>query len=667
VPSDATSGPKRLESWKEIAAYINRDVRTARRWENERDMPVHRVPGKRSGVYALSAEIDLWLKADTLKRTAATRGPSPGPGTLRRPSRWAAVSAVGTLVVAALGTLMTARPAVPQLRHAIAITNDGSKKTGLFGRAGVLYFLSSGNENGYRQLMRIASGGSERTITSFGSSEPEILDVSRDGSEALVCQHSSESCRWPLWVVPTTGGPPTSLGELCAQAAAWSPDGRRLAFVSGRDLFLANPDGTGSHRLLGLPFDLEGQLVWSLDGNRLRMVLREGRSPGWLDRLWQVTIDQSRATRVLPGWSRTDSDQEHSGQWTCNGSLFIFTASHQGTKGIWVIREGNGLFDWWSAAPIQLTSAPESLSCVTLNPDGKNLFALVELPRRGELLRLEPTTGQFVRYTQMQGLSAAQLAFSPDGQRVAYMTYPESKLWTMNRDGSNRQPLTPGDRQGALPQWSPDGRRIAYVGGNLRDNGPTKIRVVSSSGQDAAEPIQWPTWQGAPQWASDTELIFGENGPTLPIPASCALHSFDFKTGTTTDLLGTTGLWTARVCPTGRYIAAQTRDNRKLVLYDRRTAKLTELLSSPEGALGDNPAWSKDGRFIYMDMPFAQAPAIYRIRIRDKRIERVASLAGIQRVSGGVGLWIGLTPDGSLLVLRELQGSEIYAWDWVAP
>lgn len=54
-----------------------------------------------------------------------------------------------------------------------------------------------------------------------------------------------------------------------------------------------------------------------------------------------------------------------------------------------------------------------------------------------------------------------------------------------------------------------------------------------------------------------------------------------------------------------------------------------------------------------------------RIRIADKSVQRIASLRGIQRVTGGIGLWIGLAPDGALMILREIQGSEIYAWDWV--
>jgi tetratricopeptide (TPR) repeat protein len=53
----------RLDSWKEIAVFFGRDERTVKRWEKERALPVHRVPGGvRSGVFAYAAELSQWLK-----------------------------------------------------------------------------------------------------------------------------------------------------------------------------------------------------------------------------------------------------------------------------------------------------------------------------------------------------------------------------------------------------------------------------------------------------------------------------------------------------------------------------------------------------------------------------------------------------------------------------
>ncbi len=56
--------PDVLNSWKEIACYLNRGVRTVQRWESELGMPVRRPRGKsRSAVIALRTELDEWLKA----------------------------------------------------------------------------------------------------------------------------------------------------------------------------------------------------------------------------------------------------------------------------------------------------------------------------------------------------------------------------------------------------------------------------------------------------------------------------------------------------------------------------------------------------------------------------------------------------------------------------
>lgn len=52
----------RLDSWKEIAVYLDRGVRTVYRWEKAEDLPVHRhLHNKRETVYAYRSEIDTWL------------------------------------------------------------------------------------------------------------------------------------------------------------------------------------------------------------------------------------------------------------------------------------------------------------------------------------------------------------------------------------------------------------------------------------------------------------------------------------------------------------------------------------------------------------------------------------------------------------------------------
>jgi len=60
-----STASNRLDSWKEIAAYLNRGVRTVRRWETEEGLPVHRHVHRALGsVYAYKSEIDAWRSSE---------------------------------------------------------------------------------------------------------------------------------------------------------------------------------------------------------------------------------------------------------------------------------------------------------------------------------------------------------------------------------------------------------------------------------------------------------------------------------------------------------------------------------------------------------------------------------------------------------------------------
>jgi len=106
-----------LDSWKEIASYVKRDVSTVQRWEKREGMPVHRhVHDKRGSVYALSLELDAWLQTRKL-RLEEEEETSPGmsedaendhgAGGTTWAGRWLVVSGLAVLALLVLAYVMT--------------------------------------------------------------------------------------------------------------------------------------------------------------------------------------------------------------------------------------------------------------------------------------------------------------------------------------------------------------------------------------------------------------------------------------------------------------------------------------------------------------------------------------------------------------------------------
>lgn len=108
----AESQGRRLDSWKEIAAHLQRDVRTVQRWEAREGMPVHRQPHQEQGsVYAFAAELDAWRHPPgSVLHAPASR--------LRWPSL-AALAPVALLLVLGVA-LRLRRPAKAAVRPASA-------------------------------------------------------------------------------------------------------------------------------------------------------------------------------------------------------------------------------------------------------------------------------------------------------------------------------------------------------------------------------------------------------------------------------------------------------------------------------------------------------------------------------------------------------------------
>lgn len=122
APLDARPGSDRgprLDSWKEIAAHLGRDIRTVHRWERGEGLPVHRhLHDKLGSVYAYGDELDRWRSARSTRpdesgvTTAVAREDDERPGASAHPEsatpaqvvvwprRWDRLPAVGGPAVA---------------------------------------------------------------------------------------------------------------------------------------------------------------------------------------------------------------------------------------------------------------------------------------------------------------------------------------------------------------------------------------------------------------------------------------------------------------------------------------------------------------------------------------------------------------------------------------
>ena len=109
VPQLRPVAGERLDSWKEIARYLNRDVRTVQRWGETDGLPVYRLKrdqAKRSPVYAYAAEIDGWLRKNPPPQTEPV-------GSQRSRHLWPGIAAVALVVTAALFLWLKQKPAQP--------------------------------------------------------------------------------------------------------------------------------------------------------------------------------------------------------------------------------------------------------------------------------------------------------------------------------------------------------------------------------------------------------------------------------------------------------------------------------------------------------------------------------------------------------------------------
>jgi Tol biopolymer transport system component/DNA-binding winged helix-turn-helix (wHTH) protein len=596
-------------------------------------------------------------------RTEATNQPLAvhrGKVEIRRNGfRYSLLAGVVLVLLVLFGYWRANQESVPLVKHSVQITADSQTKLAAYVRelpsplvtdGARLYFMEG--PLGSKKLAQVSTGGGETTLFLSSVRTRRVVDVSRDRHELLVLA-SAEPLEMdvPLMLLPLPSGAPHRVGDLLAHDASFSPDGSRIVYATGNELSVARSDGSEGHpiaTLSGTPWWPR----WSPDSSVLRFTVQEA---GDWRKLWEVTADGSGLHPLFPD-SFVPSVQ-CCGSWTKDGRYFVFASSFYSDSQLWVMHETNFLRP--RPKVTQLLTGPLSVYTPLPDESGIRLFA-VGAQRRGQLVRYDARTAQFVPF--LAGISAQDVDFTKDGRWTTYVTTPGGTLWRSRVDGSERLELTVAPMQVFLPRWSPDGKSIAFLG-EAAPGKPLKIYLISAAGGNAVEMLPGERSQGEPSWSPDGNFLAFAPLFWLEPEAKPAVRLLDLRTHQVSTLSGSEGLFSPRWSPDGREIAAITADRESaLVLLDLETHKRLKL--SDRVAY---PNWSRDGNYIYFDDPYSDEPALYRLRIGNGSVEKIATLDPSHLSWGMVGKWTGLSPDDSPLVLRDTSLEEIYALEWETP
>jgi Tol biopolymer transport system component len=551
----------RLDSWKEIAAYLNRDVTTVQRWEKREGMPVHRhLHDKLGSVYAWRAELDAWARGRNLPAAPENGNGAPLPGLAELPprpaistsiTRWTFVLPLAAVIAAlAIGVILWLQKTEYFWRNPIAgarfqtVTDlDGVAQAAAVSRDGhFVAFLS--DRDGQMDVWVTQAGSGEFHNLTRGSA-PELVNpsvrtmgFSHDGSLVTFWvrkQNGSSGGDISIWAVPTLGGQPRPYLEGVAEFD-WSHDGSRLVYHTpgpGDPLFVSD----GSRRSEGPPiFTAPAGLhshfpMWAPDSAYIYFV--QGALPDKLD-IWRIRPTSGAPERIT----------SHSGRVThpvlLDRRTLMYLASDADGSGPWLYS-----VDVERRIPHKLSSGLDRYTSLAASADGRRLVVTQASPKRtlwrlrladsaaeaSAATRISLTTGTgfsprmgsgYLLYVSATGTSesiwklangtgtelwsgvGAQVfggpAISPDGRFIAFsvLQHEQKLLYVMQADGTNARIVSDSlDLQGA-PAWAPDGQSITSA---AEEHGVPHLFRIPVDGRAPAVFVQ--EYSVDPTWAPD--------------------------------------------------------------------------------------------------------------------------------------------------------------------
>lgn len=593
-----------------------------------------------------ASDLAFALEALSDSGTIAVSSVKTEHGRWRRLSWFAAVLAI---IAAALGLWWKTPGARPKVETVRQLTDDGELKATVY-EAGEGSLASDGSRvyfnerrSGKWMIAQVSVRGGQSAPVNTAVPEPIITGIAPDSSSLLTLNG---------WLLPVPAGSSQRLGDLAnldLSAISYFPDGQHIIYAAygsgGSAIHIADRDGFNAKKLLQLP----AYVLWlsvSPDGGRVRFTIINATS----ESLWEIKADGTALRKVLNGWKEGES--LCCGKWTKDGRYFVFLVGRRsGPYDIWALPEEKNLLRGASVTPTQLTNGPLSYYLPLPSADNETVFAVGAL-KKGQLTRYDGKRGEFVPF--LGGISATNVMPSRDGQWVVFLSYPDGVLWRSRIDGSDRMQLS--QSRALFPQISPDGGKVVFVAPD--SNTALAAYVVSIEGgrpQRVAEEVRSAAWS-----PDGSQLVF--QTINRRIVNDFEIRTIDLRTKEIRAIPGSRGML-APLWPNPDTVVAGSpslASSQPLVAFDFKSQKWSPLVNDPV----DNWVQSSDGRCIYFQKSDASGTTAFRIWLADRRIERVADLSGANRVEEpGVGTWLGVAPDGSALITRDIGVQEIYALD----
>jgi Tol biopolymer transport system component/uncharacterized membrane protein YphA (DoxX/SURF4 family) len=552
--------------------------------------------------------------------------------------RWIAACGAIFAIVAVFVFWWTRAPEVPVVQGVTQLTDDGIAKEGTAQLAtdGPRVYFTEGAGASIAQVA--ATGGPTAPLPGKIPSSL-IAAISPDASSLLVGKGKNDG-KIVLWTVPLPAGEPRSIGDIETDAdPTYLPDGRIL-FIRGTDFYVAEKDGSNSHKLISTDSSLRNleRPTVSPDGTHIAFIA--GREHHILvGSIMEINADGADLHTIAKS---TDNTYVCCPNWTRDGRYLVYTSTRHESADLWAW-PAEGRIMRRSRTPVQLTNGPLRFSQTVSSLDGKQLFT-VGTKNRGELVRYDSQSKQFVPV--LSGISAFDVTYSADGKWVAYLSYPEGDLWRSRADGSERVQLTYPPMKPRYPFISPDGKQVAFG-----TNPGGQAYVISMDG-GTPQRIGNRRFLG-PNWSPDgmhlAATTLGDNGDR-------ALQLFDLEAGTFSPVFSSDGFSGGQWVSPNQVIADS--DNKgRVMIFDVKTKTWSDLGAGEVSCF----AHSLDYKYVYY-VTAGPEPKAMRIRLADRKIEFIADLKDFRWALGAGGhIQISVAPDGSPIFTRNIGTQEIYA------